>query len=161
MLLLVKYGGQKVKKTLLQVPHMKNIKRQINKVYIHCSASDNPNHDNIETITQWHLGRGFNTIGYHFFINKNGDIYKGRDLEKIPASQQGHNTGSLAICLSGLNNFTEKQFTSLQKLCLFVNDNMRNITYHGHCEVSNKTCPNFDYKKILNIDEKGFLIKNE
>ena len=30
-----------------------------------------------------------------------------------------------------------------------------NITFHGHCEVSNKTCPVFNYKNVLNLDSLG------
>ena len=136
--------------------------RKVNKVYIHCSASDVKAHDNIETIREWHVkGNGWSDVGYHYFITKNGDIEIGRPLEKIPSAQKGHNTGSIAICLSGLHIdlFTQEQFESLVKLCKEINQTYnKNITFHGHCEVSDKECPVFDYKKTLNLDEKGYII---
>ena len=70
---------------------------------MHCSASGNKNHDSIDAIDQWHRKRGWDCVGYHFFIRKSGQIEIGRDTNCIPAAQKGYNTGGLiAICLSGL-----------------------------------------------------------
>lgn len=65
--------------------------RRIDRVFVHCSASDVPEHDSVKTIEEWHLARGFTDIGYHFFIHKNGNVSPGRDIEKTPAAQRGHN----------------------------------------------------------------------
>jgi len=73
-------------------------KRKIHRVFIHCSASDHAHHDNVATMKQWHLARGFSDIGYHFFIQKDGTLEYGRDSEKTPAAQKGHNLNTLAIC---------------------------------------------------------------
>lgn len=144
----------------IDVENVKKPKRFVSKVFLHCSASDNPKHDNIETITKWHLERGFSEVGYHFFIQKNGDIIKGRDLEKIPAAQKGHNTGSIAICCHGLNKFTEEQKASVRELCLHLNRiHNHGLTFHGHCEVEpNKTCPVYDYKAWLWLDKDGAMM---
>lgn len=133
--------------------------RSIKKVFIHCSDSDNPLHDNIETIKQWHLQRGFKDIGYHFVITQNGMIHQGRNIEETPAAQQGYNTGSIAICLTGGKKFTEQQFISLKKMCQEINNTYKgSITFHGHCEVNkNKTCPNFNYKQVLTLDSNGYI----
>jgi N-acetyl-anhydromuramyl-L-alanine amidase AmpD len=136
--------------------------RIIKRVFIHCSASDNPKHDNVKTITEWHLQRGFSGIGYHFFISKNGIIHSGRNIELIPAAQAGHNTGTIAICLHGLKKeaFTEAQFKSLRDLCRQINDTYNGkITFHGHREVTKKECPVFDYKSVLSLDAKGYIQK--
>lgn len=132
-------------------------KRNVHTVFLHCSASDNPLHDNIKTIRNWHLKRGFAGIGYHYYISKDGEIHKGRDLERTPAAQKGHNTGSIAICLGGLYDFTDKQFNSLKKLCFEINGSYAKIRFRGHREVANKLCPVYDYKQILNLDEKGYI----
>lgn len=129
-------------------------KRKINKVFIHCSASDNPNHDDISVIEKWHRERGFAGVGYHYFIQSNGNIQTGRNIEIIPAAQVGHNAGSIAICLHGLEAFKNKQFSSLRQLCGEINKDM-DVTFHGHCEVSNKLCPNFDYRGVLGLDKNG------
>jgi N-acetylmuramoyl-L-alanine amidase len=134
--------------------------RLIKRVFLHCSASDNPQHDNIKTITEWHLQRGFTTIGYHFFISKDGKIHTGRNIEVKPAAQEGHNTATIAICLHGLDKdrFTDAQFKSLKTLCNQINDAFNGkITFHGHCEVSNKSCPVFDYKSLLSL-KSGYMV---
>jgi hypothetical protein len=124
--------------------------RFVNNAFIHCSASDRAEDDNVTTIRHWHRLRGFNDIGYHFYISKDGVIQNGRDIEKTPAAQEGHNTASIGICLGGLNKFTEAQFESLRSLCAAIKAKIPFVTFHGHCEVNpHKTCPNFDYKKVL------------
>lgn len=135
--------------------------RIINRVFLHCSASDNPSHDNVATISEWHIKRGFTTIGYHYFISKNGTVNIGRNIEVKPAAQEGHNTGTIAICLHGLDrkNFTQEQFKTLKKLCNEINiAHGGNITFHGHCEVSAKSCPVFDYKDVLVLNNKGYMV---
>lgn len=137
--------------------------RIIRKVFIHCSASDNPEHDNVETVRKWHTSpsptdssKPWQDIGYHYYINKNGDIEAGRSLEKNPAAQAGYNTGTIAICCGGLKDFTEKQFDALRELCSVINETLPAVTFHGHCEVNpHKTCPVFSYKKVLGLDEDG------
>lgn len=130
-------------------------KRKVTKVYLHHSASDNPAHDDVSVIMDWHLQRGFSDVGYHYFIKKNGIIQKGRGLEKIPAAQKGHNPGSIAICLSGLASFTDEQKDALVGLCGDINSKYDKITFHGHKEVGNTQCPHYDYKRWLVLDKKG------
>lgn len=136
---------------------IRKVERPINKIYIHCSASDNPAHDNIRTIKEWHLARGFKNVGYHFFIRKSGKIEAGRPLEQVPAAQEGHNTGSIAICLHGLekHKFTDEQFDTLNALSDEIQQVYPNVTFHGHREVAAKACPVFDYKAVLGLDEQG------
>ena len=136
--------------------------RKIHRVFIHCSASDHAHHDNAATMKSWHLARGFSDVGYHFFIRKDGTLEYGRDIEKTPAAQKGHNLNTLAICVHGLKeeNFTEAQFSTLNKLATQIEHNYENISFHGHCEVSKKACPVFNYKKVLDLDKYGSLNKN-
>lgn len=144
---------------LVDVSNITKPKRKVFKVFIHCSASDNKDHDFAKVIENWHRDRGFSEIGYHYFIRKNGNVIEGRSLEKIPAAQEGHNTGSIAICVSGLakEEFTKEQRASLKALCWTLNKLYKGgITFHGHCEVnSGKSCPVFSYKDWLGLDEYG------
>lgn len=134
--------------------------RSVNRVFIHCSASDRPEHDSVAVIDAWHKANGWAGIGYHFFIRKDGTLELGRDLEKTPAAQEGNNTGTIAICLHGLDvaQFTEAQCATLRGLCTEIDDAYRgSVTFHGHCEVAAKACPVFDYKAILQLDARGGL----
>lgn len=135
-------------------------KRNVNKIFIHCSDSDIQAHDNVNTIRKWHLARGFKDIGYHYIILKNGKIEIGRNNEVVPSAQKGYNTNSIAICLTGSKEFTDMQFEALKEFCNDINQQYdKQITFHGHCEVdSGKTCPVFDYKKVLNLNDKGYIL---
>lgn len=135
-------------------------RRKVTRVFIHCTASDVPRHDNVEAIRQMHLDRGWSDIGYHLFIRKNGTLEAGRDLEKVPAAQRGHNTNTIAICLHGLkkDKFTQDQFDTLKQLCLEINQAYDGeISFHGHREVAAKSCPVFDYVSVLKLDTYGSL----
>ena len=138
-------------------------KRFVNKVFLHCSANSNPKWG-INELRESHLARGFSDIGYHYFIDFEGNLFKCRPLEKIPAAQKGYNTGSIAICLHGGQNnkddFTKEQHKTLAELCEYINNVYENkITFHGHCEVDeHKFCPVFDYQQILNLVD-SYLIK--
>ena len=153
----VPFNGVTIDKTPADVG-FKKPKRKVSKAFIHCSDTDIKAHDNIQTIREWHIERGFNDVGYHYFIRKTGQIENGRPLEIVPAAQKGHNTGSIAICVSGSKNYTDKSIEALKKLCIAINKVYNGkITFHGHCEVANKTCPVFDYKKVLKLDKNGKL----
>lgn len=140
-------------------------RRWVNKFFIHCSAADH-NTKNYKgtklanTIDRWHKDRGWSGIGYHFVIDKDGKLITGRNMERIPAAQGGHNKGTLAVCVHGLKeeNFTQAQYDTLVNLCKAVQKAYgNNITFHGHCEVSAKSCPVLDYKELLRLDKHGRL----
>ena len=133
--------------------------REVDRVFIHCSASSLKSHDDVEVIRGWHLNNGWSDIGYTYYITFDGTVHRGRDVEITPAAQRGHNTGTIAICLSGLavDDFTQEQFESLKDLCEQIDDRIPDVTFHGHCEVSDKTCPVFDYRSVLGLDHFGAM----
>lgn len=138
--------------------------RPVERVFVHCSASDVPAHDDVKVIQQWHKQRWpdlcATEAGYHFFIKKDGTIQPSRSLEKKPVAQAGHNSHTIAICLHGLKvaKFTEQQKAALRSLCQEIFDAYDgNITFHGHREVAAKDCPVIDYKAWLGLDRMGRL----
>jgi N-acetylmuramoyl-L-alanine amidase len=92
--------------------------RAVDRVFLHCSASDHSHHDNIATKCKGHVeDRGWSDVGYYFFIRKDGTVEDGCPLERTPAAQGANNSGTIAICLHALalENFTEAQCTSMVK----------------------------------------------
>lgn len=138
--------------------------RPVDRVFLHCSASDNPDHDDIATIRDWHVdGNGWSDVGYHWFIRKDGTLEPGRKLERAPAAQAGNNAATLAICLHGLapESFTEAQYRTLVELAREIDAAYGGaVTFHGHCEVSAKSCPVFPYADVLGLDEHGRLARD-
>jgi N-acetylmuramoyl-L-alanine amidase len=131
-------------------------KRIIDRIVLHCSASDVSAHDDISVITAWHKERNIIPVGYHYFIKRSGDIQQGRDIELPAEANPPHNRFSIAICLHGLKTFTDEQFMSLRQLVWIILRDIH-VPIQGHCEINpNKTCPCFDYRKVLSLDEKGY-----
>lgn len=136
--------------------------RNIHTVFVHCSASDKANHDDVSVMRNWHVnGNGWSDVGYNYFITKKGHIQAGRPVSRIPAGQKGHNNGTIAICCHGLKEelFTAQQFQSLIAFCQAVNAaySSKEIRFRGHKEVANKACPVFNYKAVLGLDSEGYM----
>lgn len=140
--------------------------RYINKIILHCSATPEGEDYSVEQIRQSHLARGFNDIGYHWYIGRDGKINKGRDESKIGAHTTGQNAHSIGVCYCGgcpprsVKNWmyqskdtrTPEQKASLIKLCKELKSRYPNATIHGHREFANKACPSFDaYNEFKNI----------
>lgn len=133
-------------------------KRTVNKLIIHCAATP-PNMDiGVKEIRKWHLERGFNDIGYHHVIRRDGKIEDGRPLELVGAHVAGHNTGSIGVCLVGgvdsknkpEANFTDEQWRRLRQYVLTFRVEYPKATIHGHNEFDpKKACPSFDVQKWL------------
>ena len=76
--------------------------RTITLIIIHCSATPEGKSLSAEACRQDHiLHRGFRDIGYHFYITRDGEIHRGRALEKIGAHCRNHNAHSIGVCYEG------------------------------------------------------------
>ena len=136
--------------------------RKVDRIFLHCTASDSTSYNTVASIRRDHTSppRNWNDIGYHFLITKDGKIHTGRNIEKSPAAQRGHNQRSIAICLAGLKKekFTQAQYDALKLFCIEINNAyFKDVSFHGHCEVASKACPVIDYKHILKLDAYGSL----
>ncbi len=129
--------------------------RPVNRMFLHCTAAstDDTGDALFRLVQRWHVEeRGWSDVGYHYLIDAHGGLVAGRPLWRRPAAQAGHNTGTIAICLHGLHkaDFTEAQFATLRALCGVIHRTCGgDITVHGHREVAPKTCPVFDYRRVL------------
>ena len=123
-------------------------KENINYLIVHCS--DTPNSKNLTAldIHQMHLDFGWNGIGYHKVIVRNGEIENGRPEYWEGAHVKGKNQVSLGVCLIGRDNFTNKQYNSLETILKLWKKKYPQAMIEGHCdtETTNKTCPNFNVK---------------
>ena len=124
---------------------------QINNIkylVVHCSDTHNSKDLGAIDIHKMHLKFGWEGIGYHKIIRRSGEVENGRPEYWIGAHVKGKNDISLGVCLIGRDNFTKKQFLSLEKTLIDWKLLYPNANIVGHCDLGNteKTCPNFDVK---------------
>lgn len=103
---------------------------------------------------------GWKDIGYHYVIKRSGEIERGRKDETAGAHCEGHNTGTLGICLVGgisetgrpENNFTPAQFMAVQELIYSLKEKYPTIVkLSGHSDYANKACPCFNVHEKLKL----------
>lgn len=78
-----------------------NRRKSTTMIIIHCSATREGQDIKAKTIKQWHKARGFSDIGYHYIIDLDGTIEKGRDESLVGAHCVGKNAISIGICYVG------------------------------------------------------------
>ena len=128
-------------------------------IMIHCSDTPNEREHSAADIHRWHQEKSFDGIGYHYVVNRAGQIEKGRPEYWEGAHEQTVNRHSLGICLIGRDQFTEHQWDSLHNLLHHMKSKYPNAQIVGHYEFdSDKTCPNFDVRKWVDREMPG--VKN-
>ena len=79
------------------------LKEQIKYIVIHCS--DTNENDSAEDIHKLHVSFGWEGIGYHKIIKKNGELENGRPEFWKGAHAYEYNNKSVGVCLIGKNKF--------------------------------------------------------
>lgn len=98
-------------------PHDFAAKREL---YLHHTVtSDEPRtraeeRAHMRQLEQFHLNRGFRTIGYNGVLFRSGRLYEGRGFGALPAAQGGRNTGTVAIAY--VADLTHDKMTRRAKL---------------------------------------------
>lgn len=124
---------------------------------VHCSATPDDQPLTARDIHEMHLGFGWDGIGYHRVIRRDGTVESGRPDYWVGAHVKGRNTESLGVCLIGIDEFTPAQFTSLEQVLRTWQAEYPHATILGHRDMGNtdKTCPNFDVRTWWNARNKG------
>ena len=138
------------------------LRKKTDSIIIHCAATKPSMDIGYKEIRKWHVDQnGWDDVGYHFIIRRNGQLEKARPEGYSGAHAPSHNSRSIGICLVGgmaddggpENNFTLEQFLTLKDLVNMIMDKYSDITeVLGHCDVQeNKpNCPGFNVKEWLN-----------
>lgn len=132
--------------------------REINEIILHCADTVEGKAYYAKDIDKWHKEKGWKGIGYHYVVDLDGTIEKGRNEDEIGAHCSGHNSDTIGICYIGgrgkdgkaKDTRTDEQKKSLYKL---VNElvNKYELTIddiHCHNEYSTKECPSFSIEQF-------------
>lgn len=106
-------------------------------------------------INQWHLDNGWVGIGYHYYIRKDGSIYRGRPEWAVGAHATGHNDRSIGICCEGAymtETMPAAQLASLKALLRDIMGRYGKMPLKRHRDVNATSCPgdNFPWAEAQN-----------
>jgi N-acetyl-anhydromuramyl-L-alanine amidase AmpD len=132
----------------------------VTEIILHCAdtrpewMAGRPTTEKVAEIRRWHVQqRGWRDIGYHWVIDRDGAISPGRVETEIGAHVEGHNAGTIGICLLGgygaraddpfEKNFTAAQKAAVLKLIAQIKGRTSISKVSGHNDYATKACPGF------------------
>lgn len=170
--------------------------RPINAIVIHCAAT--PNGDKrftVGVIDRMHgerkppfmrnagdiakyaaeLGHSRKHVGYHWIIEADGTLSRGRHPEEVGAHVAGNNARTLGICLIGTDKFAPAQWETLRTLVKTLQAKYPGAAVRGHRDYSPdkdgdgviesfewiKICPGFSVEAWMEagkVPEKGRVL---
>lgn len=95
-------------------------------------------------VNDWHLSNGWVGIGYHYYIRKDGSIYRGRPEWAVGAHATGHNDRSIGICCEGAymtETMPAAQLASLKALLRDIMGRYGTLALKRHRDVNATSCP--------------------
>ena len=111
-----------------------------------------------ESIHAQHLSQGWTGIGYHFYVRKDGRVYRCRPLGVVGAHCQGHNSYSVGVCFEGnfeAEKMAEKQIRAGAKLVTYLKNLFPTAEVKRHSDMDSTLCPgkNFEFERIMKGDK--------
>ena len=129
-------------------------------IVIHCTDTPDSFNVKLDDLYRFHVvENGWTAIGYAYYINRYGDIFKCRDLDgdgdvddEVGAHAYGFNRESIGVCLEGRGQYTDAQWSSLRHVLaeLIGKHGIKLEGIVGHCDLdSKKECPMFDVSQKM------------
>lgn len=119
---------------------------------VNCTADD---------IHRWHLNNGWKGIGYNYFIDKEGNIYRGRPEMAEGGHTEGYNRKGIAICVEGDYSketmMPEAQVRAVIELSKDILSRHPQLKVVGHRDLNATSCPG----NYFHMDEIKAGIKGE
>ena len=136
-----------------------NRRKATTMIILHCSATREGQDIKAADIKRWHKERGFDDIGYHYVIDLDGTIEKGRDESLVGAHCKGYNATSIGICYVGgcdknmkpKDTRTPEQKRSMLSLVRKLVNKYRILVtqiWAHHDFDKHKACPSFDVSEF-------------
>ncbi len=111
-------------------------------VFHHAAAAS----ASVEDVNRWHLARGMNGIGYHFYVTREGVIHRGRPEWAIGAHTLGYNTW-LGVCAEGnyqLQRMPDAQLKALEAVRAYLHRKYGGVDKR-HSDLNSTACPGRNY----------------
>ena len=127
-------------------------RKSTNRIILHHAESKSCTADDIH---RWHLANGWCGIGYHFFVRKDGSIYRARPEGVVGSHAKGSNSDSIGICFEGsymTETMSDVQINAGRELVAYLKNKYGITTVQKHKDVCSTNCPgtNFPFNEIVN-----------
>ena len=101
-----------------------------------------------ESIHKYHVSLGWKGIAYHYYVRKDGTIYRGRPEDAVGGHTSGYNSRSIGICAEG--NFetdvmSDAQRDAIRALVLDIRTRYPDTQTIKHKDVAATACPGKNY----------------
>lgn len=101
-----------------------------------------------ESIHKYHVSLGWKGIAYHYYVRKDGTIYRGRPEDTVGGHTSGYNSRSIGICAEG--NFetdimSDAQRDAIRALVLDIRTRYPDTKTIKHKDVAATACPGKNY----------------
>ena len=101
-----------------------------------------------ESIHKYHVSLGWKGIAYHYYVRKDGTIYRGRPEGTVGGHTSGYNSRSIGICAEG--NFetdvmSDAQRDAIRALVLDIRTRYPDTQTIKHKDVAATACPGKNY----------------
>lgn len=134
--------------------------RNINYIAIHCTATQ-PEASIASIQNYWKNNLGWKNPGYHYIIDRFGNVVNLLPIELVSNGVQGYNSQTINISYVGgidksgkpKDTRTEAQKQSILKLLKELRVKFPKAKIQGHRDFPNvkKACPSFDAKKEYSL----------
>lgn len=108
----------------------------------------------IQDINTWHKNQGWAGVGYHYFVRKNGEVFKGREDNWVGSHCLGHNQNTLGICFEGAYNkeiMPQAQINAGKELITYLKSKYGISKVYRHKDLNNTDCPGANFPaEIIN-----------
>lgn len=140
--------------------------RPLDSIILHSTATPEGRNVTVDEIRQWHIERGWNDIGYHYVIYRNGAIKKGRPIEIQGAHTLGYNDNSIGVVYVGGTDESGKakdtrtmlQGISMRLLIAYLKAKHGIKTVLGHKQCTSTECPSFDVEELNRVSKYDLYI---
>ena len=124
-------------------------------IVLHCSATRCDRSYTVAQLTRDHIARGFRTVGYHFYVRRDGTTTQHRELLEVGAHARPYNRCSIGVCYEGgldadgkpADTRTPEQKERLRTLVEKLKGLFPKAVVLGHRDLRGavpKACPCFD-----------------
>ena len=135
-------------------------------IVVHCDDVQNGRMDHVPMMEmyKYHKSIGLKSIAYHYYITQTGKLYQMHPEDQATNHASGYNDISVSVCLQGdfdIEKIEQKQYNSLIKTLIMLQNKYSSAKIIGHCDISKKTCPgtNIDVPEIKKVVQGFHILK--